>query len=301
MERQEMKRTFFRWLVYGILLRPAYLPAPSMVWNFRIAEVTRQPIGQPSNKYDSTIITLLFDQYRKKYNDIQQQFVGALWAGMCGKQDYYLRIDTAFASIHAHGGQSTPYVGTQLDDILISFGKGISFDAAVVTCSGLFGIPTHRIFNLEHVSFGYNQVGTGIQVDGAYSFAHSNGILLGWRYIYFCPRCARDTTGQQYKFTIGNITDVLVAYRQRWHSHGLETGYTLRCRFGAAINPNLDDTTKKTDYMRSNLYFIYKYHFDLDHSAHRLLFNISWGHDHRPKIYGNKYIVTLWASWNINF
>ena len=87
-------------------------------------------------------------------------------------------------------------------------------------------------------------------------------LLYGARYIYFVPRKALDSLDEPHTFTIGNIGDLLLAYKNNWNKkNGIELGYTARFRFGAHISPNLDDIVKKTNYIRSNFYIVYKYRF----------------------------------------
>ena len=77
----------------------------------------------------------------------------------------------------------------------------------------------------------------------------------------------------------------------------------IRHDFGLALIfiPSLDEIVKKTNYIRSNFYIAYKYKFLVNDISNRLIWYLSYGFDHKPKVFGNKYIVTLWASWNIRF
>lgn len=276
--------------------------AVSIVYNFRIAQITKQPIVESVYDHNYTLVALFFDQFQKKYSDVRQNFLGGLASFIYDFEPYYFRTDFSSAHIKEVIDHATTYSGIKTDDILFTLGRNFKLNnKAVMTLSGLFGIPTHEIFTLQHIDFGYGQVGLGVQLDGSYILCDTHTLLYGIRYLYFVPRKAVDEAGDTYTFTIGNIVDVLFAYKYNWLSHGLECGYTFRSDFGAHISPNLDDTVKKTDYIRSNFYFVYKYKFMIDEIANRLLFNISYGFDHRPKVYGNQYIVTLWASWNIHF
>ncbi len=291
-----------RWLLFFILLQHVHLLPISMVYNFRIAQITKQPIVEKSHRHNR-IIALLFDQYRKKYNGIFQNFIGGLGSYIYDFDSYYFRTDFAASHIKEITDHVTTFSGTETDDILFTGGRNfIINDRTTMTFSGLFGVPTHRIFRLQHVDFGYSQIGLGLQWDGSYLLNDTSALLYGARYIYFVPRTALDDLEEKHRFTIGNIGDLLLAYKNNWDfHHGIEFGYTARFRFGAHIYPNLDDIVKKTNYIRSNFYGVYKYKFIVNDISHRLLFYLSYGFDHTPKIYGNKYIVTLWASWNIGF
>lgn len=297
-----MKCTTSRCLLFFIMLYQSSLSPISMVYNFRIAQITKQPIVEKSHRHNK-VIALLFDQYRKKYNGIFQNFVGGLGSYIYDFESYYFRTDFAVSHIKQITDHVTTFSGTETDDILFTGGRNfILNDRTTMTFSGLFGIPTHRIFRLQHVDFGYSQVGLGLQWDGSYLLNDTSALLYGARYIYFVPRTALDDLEEKHRFTIGNIGDLLLAYKNNWNKHhGIEFGYTARFRFGAHIYPNLDDIVKKTNYKRSNFYGVYKYKFIVDDISHRLLFYLSYGFDHTPKIYGNRYIVTLWTSWNIGF
>lgn len=274
----------------------------SMVYNFRIAQITKQPIFKHKLGRDHSIIALLFDQYRKKHTQVKQQFTGCLGAGIYNFNPYYFRTDFGFSHIHEKLQGKTTFSGTEADDVLFTVGRNFLInDHSVATISGLLGVPTHRIFRLQHVDVGYSQIGYGLQLDGSYEFPNTSDLFYGFRYIRFVPRKALDSAHECHLFTLGNIVDLLLAYKSSWHHHGLEVGYTNRYRFGAKIYPNLDDTIEKTNYIRSNFYLVYQYKFIVQGISHRLLCNISYGFDHRPKQYGNKTIITFWASWNIGF
>jgi len=297
-----MKYTIHSYLLFFTMLHYATLFGPSMVYNFRIAEVTRQPIFEKSNKLHHTVIALPFEQYRKKYDGTKQNFTGGLASYIYDFSSNYFRTDFAVSHIKETIGHTTTFSGTEADDILLTLGRNFDLsDRTSITTSGLLGIPTHKIFRLQHVDFGYSQVGLGMQLDGLYAFNRMNDFVYGARYIYFFPRKAHDTLDEKHRFTIGNVGDLLVAYKKNWKHHGLELGYTSRFRFGAHICPNLDEIVKKTNYIRSNFYLVYKYKFLINNIPNRLLFNIGYGFDESPKKFGNKYIITLWASWNVNF
>ncbi len=280
--------------------------AISIVYNFRIAQITKQPIADPTTNLDNkkyTVLGLVFDVYQKKYTlGITQNFAGALGAFTYNFKPYFFRTDFAVSHIKAKAYDTTTFSGTEADDILFTFGRNFVInDKSRVTLSGLFGVPTHRITTLEHVGFGYGQIGLGAQFDGTYRFDHVHHLLYGTRYIYFAPRNALDATCKSYKFTIGNVADLLLALNNRWVKHGVEFGYTARFDFGSHITPNLDDIVEKTNYIRNNFYLVYKYKFKIHETNNRLLFNIAYGFDSKPKRFGNKYIITFWGSYSVNF
>jgi len=278
--------------------------AISIVYNYRIAQVTKQPIFENVKPHESTTVALLFDQYQKKYdNETRQNFIGGLGSYIYEFEPCYFRADFAVSHVQQTVNHITTFTGTETDDILFTFGSNVIKNATkTVALSGLFGIPTHAIFRLKHVDFGYGQVGLGTQLDGTYRFNDTgHAVLGGLRYIYFVPRTAYDSACAKHTFSIGQLGDLLVAYKKSWYSHGIEFGYTARFQFGSSIYPNFDNIIEKTDYRRSNFYGIYKYKFLIDDLPNRLLFNISYGFDTSPKTFGNQHVITLWAAWNINF
>lgn len=298
-----MKNRIPKWFILVCILPYAHLRAISIVYNFRIAQITKQPIFEENNTQHHSVIALLFDQYQKKYHgDSTQNFAGGLSAYIYNARSYYFRVDTAASHIHSTTNHITTFSGIKTDDILITIGRNFKLNALnSTTFSVLFGMPTHCPNILKHTDFGYGQVGTGVQIDGSYDLQHKNHFLYGLRYNYFVPRTARDEQNNKYRFTIGNIGDLLFGYKHNWTHHGLEFGYTQRWDFGAAIRPHLDDIVKKINYTRSNFYFVYKYIFSINNLEHRFLFDVSYGFDQKPKKYGNKYIITVWGAWNIRF
>jgi len=275
----------------------------SMVYNYRIAQVTTQSISQ-SNHKNHTIVALLFDLYQKKYNNqTRQNFAGGLGSFIYDFDPCYFRIDFAACHVHETVNHKTTLSDTQTDDILFTLGGSVMKNTnTTIALSGLFGIPTHKIFTLQHLDFGYAQVSTGIQVDGTH-ILNGTGSSAEWgaRYIYFIPRTAQDNLCNNHNFSIGNIIDLLFAYKKDWLKHGLELGYTARFDFGAFSHPKFDDIVESVQYNRSTFYGVYEYKFSINDMASRLLFNISYGFDTSPKTFGNKNIVTLWAAWDLNF
>jgi hypothetical protein len=296
-----MTCTHFRYLLWLILFQSGSLFAISMVYNFRIAQVTKQPISNDSNR-NHTLVALLFDVIQKKYNGIFQNFAGAFGSFIYEFDTYYFRTDMALSHIKQKY-QHIVFTDIETDDILFTIGKKFTLSRhATITYSGLFGIPTHHNFKLQHIDMGYGQVGFGCQVDGSYAFSETTGALVyGGRYVRFIPRNTFDSIHQRYRFTMGNFVDLLYAYKNSWDPYGIEFGYTSRFQFGARINQHINDITKQFDFIRSNFYLIHKYTFLVHSIANRLLFNLAYGFDHKPRFFGNKHVITIWGSWSINF
>lgn len=279
-----------------------YVSTVSIVYNFRIAQITREAILENGNEPRNSFVALFFDQWREKYTKTHQQYTGAFGSYILDFGSNYFRTDFAVSHIQEKTAGTTSFSGTESDDILFTFGHNIIVsDHSYITVSGFLGIPTHKLFRLQHPDFGYSQIGIGAQVDGSYTINGTSSFVYGARYIHFVPRQGQDISGADYTVTTGNVTDILVANKQNWGKHGLEFGYTARFRFGAYTYPIINDFTEKTDYIRSNVYLVYKYKFAIHDVWNRLLFNISYGRDHRSKQFGNAYIMTFWASWHVWF
>jgi hypothetical protein len=299
-----MNRSKSNWWFFVILMVWfTHVLTISIVWNFRIAQITKQPIFEQAKDKGYLFVALLFNQYYKKYDMVtRQNFFGGLNSFIYGFGSNYFRTDVAVSHITEKKNNSVTFSGTEVDDILFTLGRNFKLNSSgALTLSGLLGVPTHKIYRFQHVDFGYGQVGTGVQLDGIYSLKSKGDILAGVRYLHFFYRTASDSFNKKYAFSVGNVGDILVAYKNYWGKNGLEFGYTYRSQFGAGVCPRFDDIVEKTNYIRSNFYMVYKYKFLIHDIHNRILFNLAYGFDHKPKYYGNKSIVTLWTSWNISF
>lgn len=285
------------------LLNSQLLNAVSIVYNFRIAQITRQPITNETHIKPNAATVLLFNLFQKSNGlDLRENYTGGL--GMFHrylKNNFYIKSDIAIA--HANQKvKNVPTVDTtEVDDILFTVGKNIiKTDHDRVSLSGLFGIPTHSVNFLQRVGHGTGQVGTGVQIDGLHKVASKMDVLWGSRYIYFIPRTAFDAAGNSYKFTVGSIADLLIALQGKINlKHGLEGGYAARWGFGINATPRIA-LLENFNYMRNSFYFLYKYTFLTERTAQRLMFNIAYGFDSKPKKIGYK-AVMVWAAWGIAF
>ncbi len=291
-----------KYLLLLCILSHANLSATSIVYIYRITEITEQSILQEDENRKYMAVALFIDQYYKTYDDRRQNYAGGFAAFAYNFSPYYVRADFAVAHIHAKDQYATTFTGTETDDILFNAGRTFTFgEDKDLTITGLFSVPTHQIYSLQHPALGYGQFGAGIQLDASYPIGQHGALTGGVRYIRFFERSAQDSTGARYLFTIGNIQDALVAYKYDWLKNGIEVGYNPRVDFGAAIYPALDDTVERTNYTRSSLYAVYKYTSCIHDLRNRFLVTMAYSHDHRPKAYGNQYIISVWASWIINF
>jgi hypothetical protein len=282
-----------------------YVPmsAVSVVYNFRIAQITRQPIAKSTSHRHTTLSGLLFDFFQKnKHFDIRENYAGGLITfNHDFAEKYYFRTDFAVAHASQTIGKITQADDTEPDDILCTMGRNFILNKkSRVTLSGLFGIPTHSVNTLQRAGFGTGQVGVGAQLDGLYKFNNHIDVLWGTRYNYFIPRTAFDALDNSYKFTIGSIADILIALQSNnLLPHGLEGGYAARWGFGIDAKPIIPEIESK-NYMRNNFFLVYKYTFLTKRVANRFLFNISYGFDSKPKNKGFK-AVMIWGAYGIAF
>lgn len=275
----------------------------SVVYNFRIAQITRQPVVEHNDKTPHTLTALLFNFFQKTRSlNIRENYSGGLVTFNYNiGHSYYLRSDFAVSHVNQTINKLHTVEATEPDDILLTAGRNFkTSNISRVTLSGLLGIPTHSVNTLQRVGFGAGQVGLGIQIDGLYKLNKKSDLLWGSRYNRFIPRTAQDILENQYKFTIGNIADVLVGLQTSIApAHGLETGYAARWGFGIKACPLVDDI-ERFNYRRNNFYLVYKYTLLTPRVAHRLIINIAYGYDAKPKRFGYD-AVMLWGSWSINF
>jgi hypothetical protein len=274
----------------------------SVVYNFRIAQITKEHVFETENIRKHTVIGLLFDEVsQKRYDNIHTNYFGGLGTFIYSFGSYFFRTDFAVSLIQQKSFNSY-FSDTQTDDLLFSLGKNFKLRHNIdLTLSGIFGVPTHKVYALLGPDFGFGQFGIGAQLDNNYKFNSVSSLLLGSRYVYFIPRSARDTCCNRYEFTTGNLIDFLVANKNVWGKHGLEVGFTPRFAFGAKIFPNLDNIVEKTNYIRTTWYGVYQYKCMIGNTVNRFLFNIASGFEPTPHKYGNKYIVFVWGAWDIKF
>ena len=70
-----MKQRIF-WLLFFSILFYRHLSAVSIVYNFRIAQITKQPLAE--NERDQRLAIILpFDQFQKKHYGVFQNFAGS--------------------------------------------------------------------------------------------------------------------------------------------------------------------------------------------------------------------------------
>lgn len=304
MPGNSMKHSFRKCILTLCILPYTHVSAISVVYNFRIAQITRQPLNNANSHRHKVVSVLPFNTYLKKYNGgIRQNFAGCFGSFIYNVGAYYVRADGAFAHVQETIRHIPNLSVTETDDFLFSAGREFAVsEQTKLNLSGLLGFPTHNSYSLQRVALGTGQIGTGIQLDGTTKFHKQAKFIYGTRLLYFIKDIAQTTAGKDYLFTAGKLADILVALSNHWGlHHGLEGGYSIRWLFDAQICPKLDNIIDQTNVTSNSFYLLYKYGFETDRTSQRLLFNISYGFDLKPKLYGYKNIVTVWAAWAVNF
>jgi hypothetical protein len=283
----------------------------SFVYNLKLAETTRRQASALTNQYRRPSIgaVTFIDQERKKYSGVHQRIDGTLWTLLCASKGVYIRADFAFAHVHDQGILSTSCSKSlQTDDILFTGGISRKIGKKIkMTLSGLFGIPTQKtITDLTSLQFGTFHLGIGGQLDGAFRYSKSGRhvIMAAGRFIHFIPRlfevCLRGHS-RHFEFGIGNLVDVFIAHNSSWIKHAFEFGYNATFDFNACITPSAPDVIDDTTFIRSSIFATYQYRFLIRHVPSAVVFGVSYGRDHRSKIFGLQRIITAWATWGVNF
>ncbi len=297
----KMKKNIFiiTWIINLLINAP--ISALSLVYSFRIAQITQRPIAQTNNNKPYSFAPLIFDYFQKAKNfNIRENYAGGFVTYNHNFTRDFFRADFAVAHVAQSVNCKETVDVIEPDDILLTIGRNIiRTEKSSTTVSGLLGIPTHSVFTLERVGFGNGQVGVGVQLDGMYKL-HKFDFLWGSRYNYFIPRTAYNIDHKAYQFTVGNITDLLVALEaNKILGHGYEGGYSARWGFGAQATPTIA-ILDRLSYMRNTFYGVYRYTFLTTRCAHRFLLSLSYGFDSKPKLYGyNAWMV--FGSWGIAF
>lgn len=296
-----MKKNIVKFIfITALFMHPSSF-ALSLVYSFRVAQITQRPIVQEKDNKPDSIAPLIFDYFQKAKNfNIRENYVGGFVTYNHNFIRNYFRADFAVAHVAQTVNCAKTVDVIEPDDILFTAGRNIiNTPSRGMTVSGLLGLPTHAVNTLERVGFGNGQVGVGVQLDGVHKFK-TYDFIWGTRYNYFIPRTAYNANQDQYKFTVGSIADVLVAVEtNKLLGHGGEVGYGGRWGFGAEATPTIA-ILDRLSYMRNTFYGVYKYTFLTEQFAHRFLFSFSYGFDSKPKLYGYDAWMVL-GSWGFAF
>lgn len=295
----------YKYLFCLFIILPSY-GSISIVYNLRVAQTTKRIIIDPLFPKPSLGTITPFGTFREKYNGVKHHCGGGLFTLIYSPHSFFLRVDAAVARVSSFDN-GVYFKRTQADDLLFSGGYSPHIsDKMRITFSGLLGFPTHKDTSLEFVQFGYGHYGLGGQIDGSfiYSSNRDHTIRCAARLIHFFPRTIAIPIENQFelfKYNNGNLADLFIAFHSKIGFHSIETGYDASFFFNAAIHPHYDDAVKKTNYIRNSFYGIYKYRYVIHDVAQMLALALSYGFDSKPKIYGNKRIITIWGSWTVNF
>lgn len=278
----------------------------SIVYNLRVAETSKR-IEVKSTLASPSLGTFTgFGTFREKYNGIKHACGGGLFTLVYAPESFFLRIDAAVGRVSSND-HGVHFSRTQTDDLLFSGGYSPRISNKIrLTFSGLLGLPTHKDTSIAHIQLGYGHYGLGVQMDGSFIFSSNSNHTLrcAARFIHFFPRTVLikvEGGHQQFKYGIGDLADLFIAFHGKRAEHSFETGYNPSFFFNARICPHFDSTVEKTNYIRNSFYGIYKYRFLINKITHMIAAALSYGFEPTPKVFGNKRIITLWASWSINF
>jgi hypothetical protein len=291
--------------LYGPLLY-----STSVVYNLRIATTTRRQASESTPLRPSVGAVTLFDQWRHQYDGIRQDVIGGLGTLVYVPRPFYMRVDWAAAYLKQKHGP-VQFSRVETDDLLFTAGYSHALGhKSRFTVSGLFGLPTHKDRSLDFFQFGPAHVGLGLQIDGSCTYSSENNlhqrysIMGAARIIHFFPRT---TTGHfngvagRFNFTIGNVADLLIAHNCTWGHHNLEVGYNPTFLFSTRIHPFVKIVIDQARSITSNFYAAYQYNFSVNNLPSAFVLGCSYGFDHIRLPINDKRVITLWASWGINF
>jgi hypothetical protein len=282
------------------------LSCVSIVYNLRIAQTTRRQNFPSEDIFPSIGAITLFDQVHKLRDGTHQNVGGGLGTYILMQDHSYFRAE--FAAGHVRASKDGLHLSrTQTDDILFSAGYNhVINDRSTVTLSGLLGFPTHKDFVLEGLQLGTGHIGCGVQLDGSYSYSphQTHSVITAARFLHFFPRGVDFQIAnlhEHFKIDPGNIYDLFIAHHSKWQNHILEVGYNPTFAFGAKIHPQFDDFNRLARFIRSSFYGAYTYGFKIKDHVSALVFGLSYGFDHIRTPVQNKYVVSAWVTWGINF
>jgi hypothetical protein len=298
-----MKKIFSCCMILLMSNVPTFCGTISLVYNLRIAETTKNQFIVFKEKHPSVITVTPVIQFRKTHNDLREFVGGGLGTYIYATDHWYGRVNAAVGRSAETNCMGISDGRTDLDDILFSGGYGHRLNEyAKVTFSAHFGIPTHKDGSLQGIQLGTGHYGLGAQVDGSLKVHTNHALMAALRFIHFFPRNVKTILGpERFNFSIGNLVDLFFTYQGNWERHQLEVGYNPTFLFDASIHPSLATVVKQTDFIASSFYASYRYGFMLCGLPSGIIFGTSYGFDHSPKIFGDKYIVTSWFSFGVKF
>ena len=276
----------------------------SFVYNMRVAEITRRQALNPRYTDPSIMTLTTVNQLFKLYSSGTDNAIGELATYLYLRKKFYCKLDCAVGHVQSNLF-GTKFSQNQIDDILLTMGYSKTITKKTrATISLLLGFPIHSDTLLQGVEFGTGHNGFGLQLDGAFVFSEkgNQSILAAARYIRFLPATAYLAAHNQclsWHVDIGNLVDLIAGYNYRFGPNEIEIGYDASFLFGSSICPTIEALANQINYIRSNFYGAYKHLFLREKNPQGIIIALSYGFDNKPKIF--KHILTLWATWGINF
>lgn len=295
------------------LLNLPPLEAVTIVYNMRIAEITKRQQLAPNVKKHNILGVTSVGQWRKLKNGFKQSVYSEIGTYIRSAKSWYFKIDGAVGRVK-NNIITRSFKRTQTDDILFTGGysHGIG-EYGRFTYSGLFGIPTHRDFILDLAQFGTGHVGVGGQFDVSYAYMHnrSNILLAAARLVHFFPRniTSHDPCLQplypcrEFNLNLGNVADLYIAHQTNWAKvNRVEFGYDASfIGFGSHVSPDIPDFSGSLVYIRNSFFGAYSRLLPSEKMPMGIVTGLSGGFDSRPYIVGNRYMLTAWFLWGILF
>jgi|GEM_PF-738783 hypothetical protein len=299
-----MNKKQYTCLVYLTSLCFIDIHGISVVYNLRVAEITRRQALDPKFTDPSIALITLLNQSRQRVDCVKENITSNLGSYMYIGKKIYFKTDFAWGHVRAQHSDYR-FSRTQTDDILFTLGYSKSITKKTkLTVSMLLGVPTHEDNILEGIQLGTGHNGLGIQCDGSciINGDRTQSILGAIRYIRFLPASTKLSVQnycRHYELDIGNLVDLITGYNYRFGTNVIECGYNVSFLFSASIEPALESLSNSLNYIRSNFYGAYKRVFLREKHPYGIFLAMSYGFDNRPKIF--KRIFTVWAGWGINF
>lgn len=269
----------------------------TIVYNLRIAETTLRIPLKEGTKHNYFGVATTFAQVRNRLDTIKFIFVGEMGTFTYYAQNYFIRLDAAFANSRIKNNGVTLSQRTETDDLLFTGGYSHIFNDKVNgTFSALVGLPTHGIRRIDIAYFGYAHYSIGAQIDLAYNFKNSldSKIFLITRGVHFFKR-DESHIPLLTRLNGGNIFDIFCNYEFRKTSNIFDMGYDATL-FSDFIEANI----KVPFYVRNSFYAACTHIFTIKEHTAACMLGICYSYDNKPEI-AFKNIITAWASLWMRF